>query len=162
MLQLHYAFPKLSRAMGVASFPLTFCWLVNYLPKIPLNFCHVLEMRIGQQTVYFCWYPIGIVVLPHRRISFHWCWIYAQDLGIGNRPSYQDCSSITIVNHNKELAAVLAPSAPACALQPPYHAIWTPLSAELGSWGQTGADGCPLTPRGGLGKRGGRAFSSVT
>lgn len=124
MLWLCYAFPRLSRARDVASFPLT--------------------------------------LHPHRHISFHWCWVSVWDVGIGNRPCYQDCSSVVVVNRNKEFAAAVpAPSAPAWVFQSRYCAIWTPLF-KLGSWGQTGADGCPLTSRGGLRKGGGRAFSSVT
>lgn len=35
----------------------------------PVNFCHLLEMCVGQQTVHCHWYLAGSAVLPHEGTS---------------------------------------------------------------------------------------------
>lgn len=92
--------------MDDVSFPLMFCWLVNNLPRVLVDFCHILEVLIWQQTEYFCWYLKRWLC----HISFLWCWTTACTR-VGSRMPQQDCSAAVIIDCNEELAAV--PSAPA-------------------------------------------------
>lgn len=119
---------------GVFS-PLTFCWLVNNLFEILMDFCHVLEVLILQETEYLCWYLIGWLCYIEAFHSFGAG--HLPETWVGSRIPQQDCSAAVIVPCSEELAAVpSAPAVPSCLSQVVFGCL---------SWaeevGQAGADG---------------------
>lgn len=113
-----------------------------------MDFCHVLEVLILQETEYLCWYLIGWLCYIEAFHSFGAG--HLPETWVGSRIPQQDCSAAVIVPCSEELCS-------SSAFMPLTGGIRMPeLSGGGGtSWGRW----CPFTPGGELGREERRAFS---
>lgn len=137
---------------GVSS-PLTFCWLVNNLFEILMDFCHVLEVLILQETEYFCWYLIGWLCHIEAFHSFGAGHLPETWVGSRNTSARLQCCCDRSLQWRARCSSLCSSS----AFMPLTGGIRMPeLSGGGGtSWGRW----CPFTPGGELGREERRAFS---